>query len=196
MEPLLPQTITTASPLRPATRADLEDLPENVVGEIIDGTLYTSPRPRSPHAKVIVEIADDLLGPYQKSRGGPGGWWILVEPGVELPGAPEIVPDLAGWRQSRLPELPDLIQVVPDWVCEILSPSNRWLDIRKKRPFYARVGVPFMWIVDPEAQALVVSENKGGHWMEIGTFGGDERVRAAPFDGIELELAEWWRLKA
>ena len=142
---------------RPAVRADLDALPDNVVGEIIDGVLYTQARPRSRHAYAEVAIGADLRGPFDRGRDGPGGWWILVEPGIELADAPEISPDVAGWRRDRMPTLPEgPITVVPDWVCEILS-TNRAYDQRIKRPFYARVGVPFMWLVDVEARTVTAS---------------------------------------
>jgi Uma2 family endonuclease len=102
-----------------ATLADLERLPSNVKGEIIEGTLYTQPRPRPRHQRTLTALGAALRD--------PGGPWILVEPGIELPGSPEFSPDLAGWRRDVLPELPadDPIRVVPTWVCEILSRSTR-----------------------------------------------------------------------
>ncbi len=179
---------------RPATRADLEELPDNVVGEIIDGVLYTSPRPRSPHSNVEGALLAELRSPFQRGRGGPGGWWILVEPGIELPGSTEIVPDLGGWRRERMPALPpdQPITVVPDWVCEILSPRTRTVDQRIKRPFYARVGVAHLWFIDLEAQTLTVSKLVEGRWLELAVFGGDDIVRAEPFEAIEIALGDWW----
>lgn len=178
---------------KPATRADLEGLPENIRAEIIDGVLYTFPRPRAVHTNVESSLCGDLHSPFQRGRGGPGGWWILVEPGIELPEAAEIVPDIAGWRRERLPELPDgTIRVVPDWVCEILSPSTRRHDQLVKRPFYAKVGVPHMWTIDPTARTLVVSRLVNGHWLEVGVFGENDAIRAEPFAEVELSMDGWW----
>ncbi len=177
----------------PATRADLEGLPENVVGEIIDGVLYTHPRPRSPHADIEGAVCEELRGPFQRGRGGPGGWRILIEPGIELPDAPEIVPDLGGWRRERLPKLPaSPINVVPDWVCEVFSPTTRAHDQRVKRPFYARVGVPWMWVVDLEARTLTVSRLEAHLWVEVGVFSDETAARITPFDAIEIDVAAWW----
>jgi Uma2 family endonuclease len=179
---------------RPATMADLEALPEHVKGEIIDGVLYTSPRPRAPHADLELALGSNLRDPFGRGRGGPGGWWILPEPGIEVPGSPEFSPDLAGWRKERLPELPSdrSITVVPDWICEILSPSTRTYDQRVKRPFYARIGVAFLWFIDVEARTLTVSKLVDGRWLELGVHGEEDRVRAEPFDAIELAVGEWW----
>jgi len=176
-----------------ATRADLEALPPTWRGEIIEGTLYAFPRPRAGHANLEGAVIDDLRSPFQRRRGGPGGWWILPEPGIELPGAPEIAPDLAGWRRERLPSLPrEPIKVVPDWVCEILSPSTASYDNIVKRRFYAEVGVGHLWYVDPRDRTLRVSRLEGGKWVELGVFGADEKVRAEPFDAVEIDLAAWW----
>lgn len=177
----------------PATMRDLEALPANVKGEILDGVLYTQPRPRSRHQRVITALGGDVGAPYDRHRHGPGGWWILAEPGIELLGSPEVSPDLAGWRRERLPELPETaITVVPDWVCEILSPTTRAYDLRTKRPFYARAGVKWLWYVDLEAKTLTVSRLEDGRWSELGVYGEDDRVRAEPFDAIEIAIGEWW----
>jgi Uma2 family endonuclease len=179
---------------RPATMADLEALPEHIKGEIIDGVLYTSPRPRARHADIELLLGSELVGPFRFGRGGPGGWWILVEPGIEAPGCPEFSPDLAGWRRERMPSLPvdRAIAVVPDWVCEILSPTTRGLDQRVKRPFYARLGVRYLWFVDPEARTLTISRLVDGRWLELAVHGDADRVRAEPFEAVEIALGDWW----
>jgi hypothetical protein len=103
---------------RPATYADVEALPENVVGEIVDGELLVSPRPAVVHAAASSAIGADVMGPFQFGRGGPGGWWILDEPELHLhPNV--VVPDLAGWRKERMPRRPRVvgIELAPDWAC-------------------------------------------------------------------------------
>lgn len=183
---------------RPATRADLEALPPELKGEIIDGELYVQPRPRARHARVEGVILVSTQGPYDLGQGGPGGWWILPEPGIELPGSPEFSPDVAGWRRERLLELPETepIRVVPDWVCEVLSPGTRGYDFIKKRPFYARNGVGWLWYVDVEARSISVSQLRDGEWVEVAVHGDDERVRLQPFPDVELDLALWWLSRA
>lgn len=182
--------------VRSATRADLEALPATWRGEILDGTLYAFPRPRPRHANIELLLGADLQNPFQRARGGPGGWWILPEPGVELPRAPEFSPDLAGWRRERLPRLPPQAQpisLVPDWACEILSPSTASYDNLVKRRFYAEIGVAHIWYIDPERRELEVCRLVSGKWLQLGIFGGDEKVRAEPFEEVEIDLAEWWQ---
>jgi Uma2 family endonuclease len=179
---------------RPATLADLEALPPHLKGEIIDGELYVQPRPRAVHANVEGMIVGEIQGPYQRGRGGPGGWWILPEPGIELAGSPEFSPDLASWRRERLPRLPsdEPIGVVPDWICEILSPRTRGYDLVTKRRYYARIGVSWLWYVDVEARTITVSRLEGGTWLEVAAHGDDEVVRLAPFADVEICLTGWW----
>ncbi|HEX2872196.1 MAG TPA: Uma2 family endonuclease, partial [Polyangiaceae bacterium] len=83
-----------------ATYQDVLDAPEHLVAEIINGELVTSPRPASPHARAASSIGGELYGPFDRGRGGPGGWVILVEPELHLLGH-VLVPDLAGWRRER-----------------------------------------------------------------------------------------------
>lgn len=176
-----------------ATLKDLEALPSSLKGEILDGLLYTQPRPRPAHQSAIVAIASDLDGPFQRGRGGPGGWWILPEPGIGKPGSPEFSPDLAGWRRARLPALPDgRIEVTPDWVCEIMSPSTRRYDVTVKRPFYAALGVQFLWYVDLNARTFMASELRASSWVELGSWSDEATVRVAPFDDVELALPAWF----
>jgi Uma2 family endonuclease len=173
--------------------AELERLPPGVSGEIIKGVLYTNPRPLARHMSVEGLLVDDLTSPYQRGRSGPGGWWILPEPGISLPGSPEFSPDVAGWRKERLPALPDgKLTLAPDWLCEIHSASTRGYDLRVKRPFYAEIGVEWLWYADLDARTLTVSRLQQGRWLEIAVHGGDDKVRIPPFDAVEIDLAEWW----
>ena len=173
---------------------DLDALPADVKGEIIDGELYVQPRPRAGHANVEGGVVDDLRGPFQRGRGGPGGWWILPEPGIELPESPETSPDVAGWRKERLPKLPidDPIRGVPDWICEVLSPSTRGYDLVTKRRYYARIGVGWLRYVDVEARSISVCRRDGLTWVEIAAHSADEKARMEPFAAVEVDLADWW----
>jgi Uma2 family endonuclease len=174
--------------------AQLEALGPLEKGEIIDGELFVQPRPRFGHGRVNTFLARHIGGSFDFDDEGPGGWWIVVEPGIELDGAPEVSPDLAGWRRERMPQPPTehSIRVVPDWVCEVLSPSNARYDRLKKFPYYARVKVQWLWVVDPREQTLEVRRLHEGKWVVVQAFGGDETARAQPFDAIELPLGRMW----
>jgi Uma2 family endonuclease len=178
---------------RPATFKDLESVPENKVGEIIDGILYLSPRPAPRHANATSVLGIEIGGPFHRGKGGPGGWWILDEPELHL-GENALVPDLAGWRRERMPQLPSeaAFTIPPDWICEVLSRQTARLDLVKKLPKYARAGVQNAWVVDPDARTLQVYRRAEKSWLIVATFGGDDKVRAEPFEAIELELSALW----
>lgn len=178
---------------KPATYADLEALPENVVGELIAGVLYASPRPAAPHTVAASRLGGELMGPFERGRGGPGGWILLDEPELHL-GEDVLVPDLAGWRLERMPSPPRTaaFTLAPDWVCEVLSPSTRALDRAVKLPVFAREGVRHVWLVDPEARTLEVFRLEGGRYTLLVTHSGLAHVRAEPFEAFELELPFLW----
>ena len=169
------------------------ELPENVVGEIIMGELHVSPRPAPKHARASTKIAGSLDGPFDSGVGGPGGWVILFEPEIHLEST-IVVPDIAGWKRERMPQIPDeaYFSTIPDWVCEVLSPSTAALDRARKMPFYAQSGVKHFWLVDPIAKSLEVYENHHGRWVVVHTYMEDEKARAVPFDAIELDLSTLW----
>lgn len=187
-----------AEQLLPATYADLEAVPPHQVAEIIDGTLHVSPRPAPKHAYASSTLGVELGGPFGLGRGGPGGWVLLDEPELHL-GADVLVPDLAGWRAERMPELPETayFALAPDWVCEVLSPSTERNDRIKKMRVYARERVQHVWLLDPVQRTLEVFRlGEAGRWEVIGLHEEDEKVRAEPFSAIELDLSLLWRKPA
>ena len=181
------------SPVGRATYRDVLDAPTHMVAEIVDGALHMQPRPAIRHALAGSSLGDELVGPFQKGRGGPGGWWILDEPELHF-GEDVLVPDLAGWRRDRLPELPDaaFFTQAPDWVCEVLSPSTRKLDLEMKRPVYAREGVGHLWFVDPGARTLESFSLRSGVWSLAASARDDELVSIPPFEAITLVLGALW----
>jgi len=178
---------------RRATYQDLLAVPEHLVAEIINGTLVTMPRPASLHARAASSLGGELYGPFDRGKGGPGGWIILDEPELHLHGD-VLVPDLAGWRRERMPELPDAsaFELAPDWICEVLSPSTAATDRAEKLPIYAREQVGHVWLVDPVAKTLEACHLESGRWVHLGAWRDDAKVRAAPFEAFELELAGLW----
>jgi Uma2 family endonuclease len=178
---------------RRATYEDVLNAPEDKIAEIIDGVLYLSPRPALPHNFAALALGDELVSPFQKSRGGPGGWLFFVEPELHLD-RDVLVPDLSAWRRTRLPERPDsaFITLAPDWVCEVLSPSTAKFDRTKKLQVYARENVRHAWFVDARRKTLEVLTLHGSTWVTQEVYHSHERVRAEPFDAIEIELAFLW----
>jgi Uma2 family endonuclease len=178
---------------RAATYDDLCRVPDHMVAEILDGDLFASPRPAIRHARAASALGAEVGGPFDQARGGPGGWWILDEPESHLHDD-VVVPDLAGWRRSRMPILPDaaFISLAPDWVCEVLSPATASLDRLRKLRIYAREGVGHTWLLDPIARTLEILRLENLRWTIVSTEGGGDVVRAEPFDAVPLELARLW----
>ena len=181
---------------RPAGRATYRDVleaPRHMVAEIVEGALHLQPRPAGRHTLAGSSLGVEIGGPFQRGRGGPGGCWILDEPELHF-GEDILVPDLAGWRRERMPDYPDTayFTLAPDWVCEVLSPSTRKLDLHEKRPLYALAGVGHLWLVDPTDRTLEAFEFREGEWVLIATAKDDEPVSIRPFDAITFSLADLW----
>ena len=178
---------------KPATYAELLAVPEHKVAELIDGEVYATPRPASPHAAAASALGGELHGPFQRGRGGPGGWILLDEPELHL-GENVLVPDIAGWRRTRMPTFESVayFTLAPDWVCEVLSPTTERLDRLKKLRIYAAQGIGHAWLIHPGLRSLEVYRQTNGDFALVGTFSDEDQVRAEPFADIELELGALW----
>ena len=177
----------------PATYADIEALPPHVVGEIAFGALHTHPRPAPRHGHAAIELQLEIGGPFRRGRGGPGGWIFQPEPELHL-GPHIVVPDIAGWRRERMPQLPETahFEMAPDWLCEVLSPSTRRFDRTEKLAIYATYEVKHCWLVDPDARTLEVLALTGGKWLIAATFKDADMVTAPPFDVHTFALDVLW----
>ena len=183
---------------------ELCDLSENVVGEIFNDELIVSPRPSPKHAEAISSLSGELFGPFKKGKGGPGGWWILNEPELHFEKPPQkrekknvVVPDLAGWKVERLPEIPEMayFELPPDWVCEVLSPSTARYDRISKMRIYAVNNIPYYWIIDSTHQTLEVFVLQNENYQLAMAYGGNDKVSAPPFDAIEIDLSDLWGVR-
>ena len=178
---------------RKASYEDVLRAPEHLIAQIIDGELYTSPRPPGPHVEAASVLAMDIGTPFHRARGGPGGWIVLDKPELHLV-SDVLVPDIAGWLRSRLPAVPRnaFFELAPDWVCEVLSPGTMRVDREYKLPIYARERVSHVWLIDPLERMVEVLRLDGDGYRLVTTRGGSERVRLEPFAAIELELEALW----
>jgi Uma2 family endonuclease len=178
---------------RQAGYDDVLRAPEHLVAEVLNGELYTSPRPAGPHAEAASVLGMDLGSAFHRGRGGPGGWIILDEPELHF-GRDILVPDLAGWLRARLPNVPaaPFIELAPDWACEVISPGSARIDRERKLPIYARERVSHVWLVDPLERMVEVYRLDGESYRLVVTRGGNDRVRLEPFAEFELELVALW----
>ena len=179
---------------RQATYEDVLRAPPHMVAEVIDGELHLHPRPAKPHAAAASILGEELGPPFRRGRGGPGGWILLDEPELHL-GADILVPDLAGWRRQRMPQIvadEPFFTLAPDWVAEVVSPRTAKFDRTDKLRIYAREKVEWVWFVDPLARTVEVLRLSETGWVVRGSWRDDARVHAEPFDAIELDLALLW----
>jgi Uma2 family endonuclease len=184
--------------IRPEVWAAYLDAPEHMVAEILGGELFLMPRPRPRHANVAGRLRR-RLGPFDDpDAGDPGGWVILPKPELQLSDVDKpVVPDISGWRLERVPE--DFLEaaaitLAPDWVCEVLSDRTRGIDRVTKQRIYHRAGVSHVWHVDPEARTFEVFRREPERWKLALEAEGQERVRAEPFEAVELDLGRLWKL--
>ena len=179
---------------KPATYADLQAVPEHLVAEILFGHLVAHPRPATKHGYAATSLADELVSPFHKGRGGPGGWAFVSEEELHL--GPHItVPGIAGWRRERLPAGWDdgaFIDIAPDWICEIISPSTEKYDKGDKRRIYALYGVQHLWHLDPRARTLEVFVLQDMNWLLTHTFVEREDVSTLPFSELTFSLDLLW----
>jgi Uma2 family endonuclease len=179
-----------------ATYADLEALPERYVGQLIDGTLYAQAQPAYPHQRAVTRLGVLLGQPFDREPGGPvgpGGWCFIYEPELHF-GADVLVPDIAGWRRERMPQVPNVpwSDLAPDWLCEVASPSTRKLDRSLKLERYHRAGVGHVWLVEPDDRFIVVYRRAEEGWLLVGHNTGEDEPRIEPFEAMPLTLAELW----
>lgn len=178
---------------KPATYADIEALPPNVVGEILYDRLVIQPHRDIGYTISASSLAAAVGSPYVLGKEGPGGWLIFDRPEVHL-GPHVVVPSIAGWRRERLTGDGDrtCIEDVPDWVCEVLWPATEHYDVGEKCRIYATFEVPYLWQLDPRSRVLKIFKRQGTNWSPIRTFAGTQDVSAPPFDATTFSLGLLW----
>ena len=183
----------------PQVEAAFEAVPSEMVAEILDGELFTFARPARPHTRSASRLTMTLGAPFDLGNGGPGGRVILIEPELHLGPRPDkLVPDLAAWRRERMPdavgdkETPAHYDVAPDWVCEVISTGTERVDRGKKMRIYRREGVKHVWLLSPLLRTLEVYRLEGGLWLLLETYEDEAKIRAEPFDALEIDLAALW----
>jgi Uma2 family endonuclease len=175
----------------PATAADLMRLPEATrFHEVIAGELVQKATPTGEHGAAQAAVTGSLFGPFSRPPGGrvPGGWSFETEVEIEFEAHEIYRPDVVGWRRERSPQRPTStpVRLRPDWICEILSPSNAKDDQVTKFETYRRCGVPHYWIADPQLLTLSVFRWTPEGYLVVLTAQAGQRVRAEPFNAMEL----------
>ena len=177
----------------PHTWNDFVTLDDDDRRELIDGELVEIEVPTGTHEAIVVTLGYFLTAWSEAGHGGRAmgsGYKLRVS---ERRG---VMPDLQFFRAGNgaaREQDAGLVSGHPDLVVEILSPSSRRYDRVKKLSWYAQIGVPEYWIVDPDERTLERLVLAEGIYAIAGTF-ADEEVFAPPsFDGLEIPLARLWR---
>jgi Uma2 family endonuclease len=189
------EVVTTAPSTRRATLEEWLLIPEERRAELIDGKIVYQGMPGPKHGQAQGKTFATIDGPFGRRAGGggrPGGWWISLEVDLEI-AAMGCRPDVLGWRRDRFPRLPEpdargLVTAVPDWICEVLSPSTASVDQGKKRRAYHVAGVEHYWLVDPTNGTLTVLSRAEQDYLIVLVAGRDEVVKAPPFDLVEISV--------
>lgn len=182
------------SPTRKRTAEDLRALyGEDSRYELIHGELVEKAMPRTEHAANQASVLTSVARRFHRQAGGkwPGGWWILPELHVGYADDEVFCHDLCGFRRDKHAELPKQwpCRLVPDWVCELLSPGREKRDRVDKWQVLFRAGVPHYWIVNPEEKFLEVYRWTAHGYEATLKAGGGDVIRAEPFGAVELRTS-------
>jgi Uma2 family endonuclease len=164
----------------------LEKTPEGTTGEIARGVHAMTPRPRPRHAAAEGALWAELRSRYGRTDGSaPPEWYFALE--AELrhePSFSRLVPDVAGWRRTTTgwPD-PDVtpVELMPEWVAEVLSPSTSAFDRGHKSGAYGAMGISWLWLLDPDRLTVEISENVRGQMVLRSTWNEDQSIVTEPF---------------
>jgi Uma2 family endonuclease len=161
--------------------------------ELIDGEVVVHAAPGMLHSFGASAVGSDIHQAYQRGRGGPGGWWVLIEVDIELrPRAQAYRPDISGWKRERVTRIPEErpVRIRPDWVCEVLSRSTASWDLGSKRDGYAAAEVPWYWVLDPEHRILTAYQLSEGGYRVAGTVTAQAPGNLPPFEAVQFDMTE------
>jgi len=167
-------------------------IPTDVRAQVIDSEVIEMATPSAEHGNAQAGIVTCLRRLFHRRAGGelPGGWWIMTEVEIEFEPDQLFIPDVVGWRRSQSASAPSGRPTIlrPDWVCEVVSPATANDDLVKKLRVFQRSSVRYYWTVDLSHETLTVLR-----WMPEGylvslTAGRGDRVRAEPFDAVEIRV--------
>jgi Uma2 family endonuclease len=171
--------MSTAAPKKLLTAEEFFQLPNPADGsqqELVRGEIITMPPPVGFHGVCCSETCR-LLGNFVKPN--HLGTVTANDTGFITERHPDSVrgPDIAYWSKEKLPEVPvGYIEVPPDLLVEVLSPSNPSKQIRTKLKEYFARGVRLVWVIAPEDRTLTIyrTPDEGRLLHESATVTGEE----------------------
>ncbi len=162
-------------------------LPDGKRHEIVAGEHYVNPAPNLYHQTISRRLQFLLYVAIEKS-----GLGVVIDApvDVQLTDHDIVQPDLViiGNGRSHI-MTPTKVVGVPDWIVEILSPSNAAYDLTTKRKVYERCGVPEYWIVFPDEHQILQLTLMDGRYRESYV---SDRITIPVHPHIEIDLREVW----
>jgi len=186
---------SAGGPSREASYSDVLDAPPHGVAEVLAGKLYMRPKPPPQHGRTQSILTSAIWNSFDVCGDAEGDWWILREPELRM-GGDVVAPGIAGWRRERVPKLGNTYpSEAPDWVCELMHPSIRQVQLGIKQEICAREGAAYLWLVDPDQRTLEALELRCGRWSSLELLSGDAQVSSSPSGAAPFSLDLLWRCR-
>jgi len=176
----------TAKIMREYTIEDIYNLPEGKRAELIDGVIYDMAAPSRIHQKLVSRLNQKIAN-YIDSKNGecevyPAPFAVFLNADDKT----YVEPDISViCDREKLND--EGCKGAPDWIIEIVSPSNAGYDYIRKLNLYTNAGVKEYWIVDPEKKKIIVY-NFSQDAVEIYTF--NDIVKAGIYEDLEIDFSE------
>lgn len=170
------------------TYADWEKLPnDGRKYEVIDGTLHTSPSPTSTHQYALMRLAGSLMVWADQTNSGsvfPAPMDVLL-PNQPVPFQPDVI--FVKREHEEIIQSQRIVGV-PDFVAEVLSPSNWLYDRREKMEIYETAGIPEYWIIDPRAREIELYLLEDSGYLLINKVSGEQVARSQTLAQFEVKV--------
>jgi Uma2 family endonuclease len=173
---------------------DFVALDEDDLRELIDGELVEVEVPTKLH-EYIVWILSVHLGAWALPR--KAGFGVVSGFKVRISERRGVMPDLQFFRSTNPAVQGDAVGLVdgrPDLAVEVISESSRRYDRMTKLAWYASIGVPEYWLVDPSARTLERLVLQGDKYLVADVLGENASFRPESFEGLEIPLGDLWQL--
>jgi Uma2 family endonuclease len=190
-------SVPQAQPSNGTSRAsyswdDFVGLPDDDRRELIDGELIEVEVPTKLHEHIVAEI-QMLVRLWSKANGG-----LALGSGykVQISDSRGVLPDVQyfGPTNPGAQSLEDDERARPDLAVEVISPSSRTYDQATKLKWYASIGVPEYWLIDPDARTIQRFQLTGERYVVAEALSGNDVLTPDTFPGLVIPLADLWSL--
>ena len=166
------------------TIQDIENLPDGVRAELVNGVMYDMATPTWNHQQLIVALSVKI-GNYLERKGGDCKLFVA-------PLAVYLHNDDKNYFEPDLGVICDPSKIdekgchgAPDWIIEVTSPSSRRMDYMIKFAEYINAGVREYWIVDEESSRIMVYRLEKGNYEE---FSFDDTVPCSLYEDLSIDF--------